>query len=196
MVENVEKKIACAHVTKTPGTGHLCIPMIVQGEIIGLFYLGFQQTTDGVKLDKSKLERKKNLAITISEQLTLAIANLNLRETLRLQSVQDPLTRLFNRRHMEKCLERECHRAKRHESVLGVIMIDVDHFKNVNDTYGHEAGDLVLKKLGNCLQNNVSIEDMPCRYGGEEFAVVIVDTDLEGITQKANTISCESSTKG
>ncbi len=191
LVENVEKKIACAHVTKTPGTGHLCIPMIVQGEIIGLFYLGFQQTTDGVKLDKSKLERKKNLAITISEQLTLAIANLNLRETLRLQSVQDPLTGLFNRRHMEKYLERECHRAKRHESVLGVIMIDVDHFKNVNDSYGHEGGDLVLKKLGNCLQNNVRIEDMACRYGGEEFAVVIVDTNLEGITNKAITLCRE-----
>ncbi len=188
LVENVDKKIACAHVTKTPGIGHLCIPMIVQGEIIGLFYLGFQQTTDDVQLDKSKLERKKNLAITISEQLTLSIANLTLRESLRLQSVQDSLTGLFNRRHMEKYLERESQRAMRHDSMLGVIMIDVDHFKKVNDTYGHEAGDLVLKMLGSYLLKNIRIEDMACRYGGEEFAVIIVDTNLEGITKKMGTI--------
>ncbi len=191
MVEDVDEKIACSHVTQTPGTGHLCIPMIVQGEISGLFYLGFQQVVDGVILDKSKLERKRNLAITISEQLTLAIANLKLKESLKLQSVQDPLTGLFNRRHMEKYLERESHRAKRHQSVLGVIMIDIDHFKKVNDTYGHEAGDIVLKKLGSYLQKNVRIEDMACRFGGEEFAVVIVDTNLCDIKKKTKTICHE-----
>ncbi len=191
MVENADKKIPCAHVTQAPGIGHLCIPMIVQGEIIGLFYLAFQQNQAADQLDFSKLERTRNLAITISEQLTLAIANLNLRETLRLQSVQDSLTGLFNRRHMKKYLERESHRARRHNSVLGIIMIDVDHFKKVNDTYGHEAGDLVLKRLGSYLLNNVRIEDMACRYGGEEFAVIVVDTNLEGIARKAQMICKE-----
>ncbi len=191
LVEDVEAKIACSHVTKTPGIGHLCIPMIVHGEIIGLFYLGFQQTTDKIQLDKSTLTRKRILAITISEQLTLAIANLKLRESLRLQSVQDSLTGLYNRRHMVKYLERESHRAKRQESMLGIIMIDVDHFKKVNDTYGHEAGDLVLKKLGDYLLKNIRMEDMACRYGGEEFAVVLVDTNLADIEKKMNTICHE-----
>ncbi len=184
LVEDTNEKIACSHIIQKPETGHLCIPMIVQGEIIGLFYLAFLKTVKDVSLDKNKMERKRNLAITISEQLTLAIANLKLRESLKLQSVQDPLTGLFNRRHMEKYLERESHRAKRHNSVLGIIMIDVDHFKEVNDTYGHEAGDLVLKNLGNYLQSNVRIEDMACRFGGEEFAIVIVDTNLFDITKK------------
>ncbi len=191
LVENIDEKIACGHVVKTPDTGHLCIPMIVQGEIIGLFYLSFQQIIDDVQLDKSTLERKRNLAVTISEQLTLAIANLKLRESLRLQSVQDSLTGLYNRRHMEKYLERESHRARRHHSILGIIMIDVDHFKKVNDAYGHEAGDLVLKKLGDYLQSNVRIEDMACRFGGEEFTIVIVDTTLEDITNKMNTLRRE-----
>ncbi len=188
MVEDVDKKIPCAHITQNLGTGHLCIPMIVQGEIIGLFYLGFQHAQEQNLKDVGKLERKRNLAITISEQLTLAIANLNLREKLRLQSVQDPLTGLFNRRHLEKYLERESHRAKRQNLELGIIMIDVDHFKRVNDTYGHEAGDMVLKSLGSYLQNSIRIEDLACRYGGEEFAVVIVDTTAEGIEKKAQKI--------
>ncbi len=118
----------------------------------------------------------------------MSIANLNLREKLLLQSVQDGLTGLFNRRPMEDYLERESQRAKRHNSVLDIIMLDVDHFKKVNDTYGHEAGDLVLKKLAEYLQKNVRIEDMVCRYGGEEFAVVVVDTNLEGIKKKADNI--------
>ncbi len=188
LVENEDDRIICSHVIKQPDTGHLCIPMIVQGEILGLFYLAFQKNIDNVQLDKGKLERKKNLTITISEQLTLAIANLKLKESLRLQSVQDPLTGLYNRRHMEKYLERESHRARRQKTVLGIIMLDVDHFKNVNDTYGHEAGDIILKKLGDYLKENVRIEDMACRYGGEEFTIVIVDTHLEDITKKMNKI--------
>ncbi|MCP4341898.1 MAG: diguanylate cyclase [Desulfobulbaceae bacterium] len=188
MVENTDDKIACPHVTKRQGVGHLCIPMITQGEIIGLFYLSFQRIIGERKRGQNSLEHKRNLAITISKQLTLAIANLTLRESLHLKSVQDPLTGLFNRRHMQEYLERESNRAQRHEEVLGVIMLDVDHFKKVNDTHGHETGDLALKKLASYLQKTVRIEDMVCRYGGEEFTVVIVGTSLESITTKMNRI--------
>ncbi len=187
-VEDTTEKVVCSHVTLQHDTGHLCIPMIVQGEILGLFYLAFLKTVEGNMQDKAKLDRKRNLAITISEQLTLAIANLKLRESLRLQSVQDPLTGLYNRRHMEIYIERESHRARRQKTVMGIIMLDVDHFKKVNDSYGHEAGDKVLKQIGDYLQKSVRIEDMACRYGGEEFTVIIVDTSLDDIEKKMNTI--------
>ena len=191
LVENSGNQILCAHVAETEDAGHLCIPMIVQGEILGLFYLCFLQSLNETGGNQNQLERKKNLAITISKQVTLAIANLQLQENLRLQSVQDPLTGLFNRRHMEKYLERESHRAQRHQTVLGIIMIDVDHFKKINDTYGHDAGDAVLKRLGSFLQHNVRIEDMACRYGGEEFIVILVDTGLDAITNKMKMICRE-----
>ncbi len=188
MVGNSVEKIKCAHVSKDSANGYLCIPMIVQGEINGLFHIEFEPTDAESTMNTSRLERKRDLAITISEQLTLAIANLNLRESLRIQSVQDPLTGLYNRRHMEKYLERESHRAKRHGTTVGVIMLDIDHFKNFNDTFGHDAGDAILKKFGTYLNEHVRMEDMACRYGGEEFTVIMVDTTVDDIAKKVKKI--------
>lgn len=132
---------------------------------------------------EDSFESKHILATRISGQYALFLVNLRLRETLRIEAIRDPLTSLYNRRHMEAALEREAFRAARYNSHLGIIMLDIDHFKEVNDTYGHEAGDMVLHELGKFLLSNTRGEDMACRYGGEEFLLIMSEASLR-MTQK------------
>ncbi len=113
------------------------------------------------------------MVLTLAEHIALLLSNLYLRDTLRQQSIRDPLTGLFNRRFREETLAREVARARRAKSPLGVIMLDIDHFKCFNDTHGHAAGDAVLKALGGFLLEHVRGGDVPCRYGGEEFALIL-----------------------
>jgi PAS domain S-box-containing protein len=98
---------------------------------------------------------------------------------LREQSVRDHLTGLFNRRYLEETLERELLRASRRKLPLGVIMLDVDDFKRFNDVYGHAAGDAILHRLGEMLLGQVRGEDIPARYGGDEFIIVLPDASRE-----------------
>lgn len=95
-------------------------------------------------------------------------------------SVRDGLTGLYNRRELEKRLHEEIHRARRYGRSLSVLMLDIDHFKNVNDHYGHQAGDEVLITVADLIQLNVRPVDIVCRYGGEELAVILPETDEEG----------------
>ncbi len=104
---------------------------------------------------------------------------------LREQSVRDHLTGLFNRRYMEETLERELLRASRKQLSLGIIMLDVDNFKQFNDTYGHAAGDAILRELGNLLLEHVRGEDIPCRFGGDEFIIVLPDASREVTRERA-----------
>ncbi|HVN55587.1 MAG TPA: diguanylate cyclase [Anaerolineaceae bacterium] len=156
---------------------YLCVPMTVQGETLGVLHI---QTNE-----QTSIEQLEQLAVTVAVRVGLAVANLKLRETLRVQSIRDPLTGMFNRRYMEETLERELHRAARHQLPLGVIMLDIDHFKQFNDTYGHEAGDGLLRELATFLQANVRSEDVPCRYGGEEFIIILPEASLEDTCRRA-----------
>jgi diguanylate cyclase (GGDEF)-like protein/PAS domain S-box-containing protein len=104
---------------------------------------------------------------------------------LREQSVRDHLTGLFNRRYLEETLERELLRAGRRQLPLSVIMLDVDDFKQFNDTYGHAAGDAVLRRLGRLLLDQVRGEDIPSRYGGDEFLIVLPDAVREATRERA-----------
>lgn len=112
-------------------------------------------------------------------------------ELLHEQCIRDPLTGLFNRRYLAKSLDRELCRAQLTERSLGLIMLDVDHFKGFNDTYGHEAGDVVLRELGWLLKTESGALDIPCRYGGEEFMVILPETSLQKTQQKAEHLRLE-----
>ena len=165
--------------------GYACIPMMAYGEVLGVMnvcYHSSEELTDG---DQSNRHR---LAQVTADQVALAIANLKLRETLQHQSTRDPLTQLFNRRYLLDNLEREFCRARRDGNLVVALMLDIDHFKRFNDTYGHEAGDLVLRHVGSLLRKSVRSMDLPCRYGGEEFLVVLVDTDEENGLKRAEEI--------
>jgi diguanylate cyclase (GGDEF)-like protein/PAS domain S-box-containing protein len=162
----------CAHAAGVKNS-YLCIPILAQGETLGIVHL--QATDEAPQLDESELSFKT----TFAAQVGLSIANIRLREALRTQSVRDALTGLYNRRYLEETLEREVRRAARAAQSLGILMIDLDHFKNFNDTYGHEAGDAVLRETGLFLAKGIRAEDFVCRFGGEEFVVILPTADLE-----------------
>lgn len=106
-------------------------------------------------------------------------------ELLHNQCIRDSLTGLFNRRFIDDFLERELNRSLREQQALGVIMFDIDHFKHFNDTFGHDAGDIVLAEVGRFLQQNIYNSDIACRYGGEEFMLILPETNLEDTKQRA-----------
>ncbi|MEJ2110532.1 MAG: GGDEF domain-containing protein, partial [Acidobacteriota bacterium] len=111
-----------------------------------------------------------------SEHLPLSIANVKLSEELRMQSINDPLTGLYNRRFMLESLKREILRAERNKTPVSIVMIDIDHFKKFNDTNGHGAGDELLRKVGSFLKSSIRNSDIACRYGGEEFTLFLPES--------------------
>lgn len=170
----------CRHVG--PGDySYFCIPLLSQGGAIGI--LTFQTLISEVPTESTIL-----MANMFAEQVGLSVANLRLREALRNQSIRDPLTGLFNRRFLEETLEREIRRAVRSEQTLGLLMLDLDHFKKFNDTYGHEAGDTVLRETASFLVKSVRAEDIVCRFGGEEFVVILPLANLQATAARAERI--------
>jgi diguanylate cyclase (GGDEF)-like protein len=111
-----------------------------------------------------------------------------LQETLRAQSLRDVLTGLFNRRYREESLDRELALCQRRSQPLALMMLDIDHFKAFNDTYGHETGDILLAAFGRLLQAKCRTEDIACRYGGEEFTLILPEPDLEIARRRAEEI--------
>jgi len=182
-VDNPREALSCRHVTESVAGGYLCVPLIAQGETLGVLHLrlGTQKEPGTSELD----ENKEQLVLMVAEDMALALANLRLRETLRSQAIRDPLTGLFNRRYMEETLERELTRVKRQKGLLGVIMLDLDHFKQYNDTYGHSAGDDLLSALGGLLKSQIREEDIACRYGGEEFLLILPGSSLQVTRERA-----------
>ena len=175
-------ELICNHIDhQHPPAESLCIPMIAQGETLGLLYLS---TSKPHLLN----ETRQQLARTVAEQVGMAIANLTLRETLENQSIRDPLTGLFNRRYLKEFLTKEIHRAMRNKYSVGIIMLDIDHFKYFNDTLGHEAGDFVLQEIGSLLKNMIRVSDVACRYGGEEMTLVLPESSLEDTARKAEAV--------
>ena len=157
----------CQHIGRSHGMhDSLCVPMVAQGEIVGVLHLQWPHAGP---------ERDAASAKQIATRTALAAANLQLREKLMRQSIVDPLTSLYNRRHLEESLNRDVARAEREGTQVAVLMIDVDHFKRYNDQYGHALGDSVLQKMGDVLAGFCRRGDLAARYGGEEFTVVMSD---------------------
>ena len=127
-----------------PASGKcLCVPMVGQGDTLGVLHLEFaaDAMTGLIPVLRVLQDSQQRVATTVAGQIALSLASLRLRETLRDQSIRDPLTGLFNRRFMEESLEREMQRAVRKNHPVSVLFIDLDHFKRFNDTFGHDAGD-------------------------------------------------------
>ena len=179
----------CHHIAKTVTGDYCCMPLSAQNETIGLLYLEKIAGAAAPQAAAAGLTRaQQKLARTLAEHISLSLANLKLRETLRHQAIRDSLTGLFNRRYLQETLEREIARAQRRQTGLGVIMLDVDHFKKFNDTYGHEAGDRLLAVLGRYLQGAVRAEDIACRYGGEEFTLIMPEITEATLLERAEQI--------
>lgn len=171
----------CAHAGDVSKT-YLCVPILAQGEALGILHI---QATEA---DPEMGEAEMSFHTTFAAQVGLSVANIRLREALKSQSTKDPLTGLFNRRYLQEMLDREIRRSVRSEQHLGILMIDLDHFKKFNDTFGHEAGDTVLREAASFLVRSVRLEDFVCRYGGEEFVVVLPTADLAAAAARAERI--------
>jgi diguanylate cyclase (GGDEF)-like protein len=165
--------------------GSLSVPLLAQGEHLGLLHIRLSPRND------RRHAAEERVAHAIADLAALALANLRLRQDLREQAIRDPLTGLFNRRHMEESLERELRRAERRQRGLGIILLDLDHFKRCNDTFGHEAGDAVLRVIGQFLRTHIRGEDLACRYGGEEFLLILADSSLENTHRRAEQLRGE-----
>jgi diguanylate cyclase (GGDEF)-like protein/PAS domain S-box-containing protein len=192
VVEDIKSGLICPHLKHPPATAYACLPLMAKGDVLGLLHIGGRST--GTAEDALRLiSDLKDLAITLTELLSLSISNIKLRETLSLQSIKDPLTKLFNRRYMEENFQREIYRAARKQDHIGIMMVDIDHFKKFNDLYGHAAGDAVLVELANFFKLRIRGADIACRYGGEEFAFILPECSLENAVKRAGQMLEEAS---
>ena len=172
--------VRCAHAHE-PGKSYVCLPVQGQGHVLGLLHVGLNVV---IRTGRPAEEAERRLRALV-DRVGPALANLNLRDALRVLALRDGLTGLYNRRYLEDALSREVHRSERNKKPLAVIMIDIDHFKRFNDTFGHDAGDFVLSSIANAIAKNIRPSDLACRYGGEELAILLVEADLECALERA-----------
>ncbi len=170
--------LACHHFNGEVPDAYVCLPLVALGDTLGILHLN---SPDAGVISPARLRPLQQVV----EQAAMTLTNLNLRAKLKEQSIRDPLTGLFNRRYLEITLERDVRRSARKHGGVGIIMADGDKFKMFNDTFGHEAGDVVLKEIAGVLRRSVRSEDVVCRYGGEEFIVVLTDCTAATICERA-----------
>lgn len=182
LIEDLARDAPCAHIDLPDASVAIttaCLPMSAQGTQLGFLFLSAPGPAPMPRLE---------IAEAAAEQLSLALSNLRLRESLRRQSIRDALTGLYNRRYLEEALSHELARCARRDLPLSVLMLDVDHFKQFNDGQGHAGGDLLLAAVGELLLTRLRAEDVACRYGGEEFTVILPETDGEEAMRVAEQI--------
>jgi diguanylate cyclase (GGDEF)-like protein len=185
------KAINCQHLGQSSGARCLCVPMVAQGNTVGVLHIEFGTAAgpgDGAETLRDSHQR---LAVSAASQLALSLASLQLRETLRERSIRDPLTHLFNRRFLEESLERELQVAARKNQALAVLFLDLDHFKRFNDIFGHHAGDMVLQSIAELFRSFFRSTDICCRYGGEEFAIVLPESSAPDAAIRADALRLE-----
>jgi diguanylate cyclase (GGDEF)-like protein/PAS domain S-box-containing protein len=161
--------------------GYACVPFHGQGQILGLFHI----SVDVDPRSKRPARETEQRLQAMTDRVGPALSNLRLRDAMREMALRDGLTGLYNRRYLEDALNREVHRAERSGKPLAVIMIDIDNFKQFNDRHGHDAGDFVLSALARAIARHIRPSDLACRYGGEEFAVVLPEAALETARHRA-----------
>jgi diguanylate cyclase (GGDEF)-like protein len=178
----------CAHAGGAVPVHSLCVPLSAQNESLGNLYI-FWDLERNMKV----VEEEQRFIEDIAYSLALALGNLRLREKLHILSIRDSLTGLFNRRYLDETLPREINRIERSRGELSLILFDIDHFKNFNDTHGHDAGDLVLRAMSAVVLSCIRESDIACRYGGEEFIIILPDTPIEIAEQRAQALRQEVS---
>ncbi|HET7873510.1 MAG TPA: GGDEF domain-containing protein, partial [Terriglobales bacterium] len=170
--------LVCRHFAGDGPKVYICFPLSALGETLSLLHVS---ADSAAQFSPSRIA----LIQQIGEYTALRLANLKLREKLQDQSIRDPLTGLYNRRFLETTLEQHLQRTGDSHAGTGIIMADIDGFKGFNDTFGHEAGDYVLKEVGALLRRSVRGQDIVCRYGGEEFLTVIPESSPESVCERA-----------
>jgi diguanylate cyclase (GGDEF)-like protein len=175
-----QSEVHCAHFNDLPPEYYVCIPLAAYGDTLGFVSIECPSPGVAAMVDANMAPLQELIELT-----SISIAGLNLRSRLEQQSIRDGLTGLFNRHFMEIALDRELRRADRQQTPVAIMMLDIDHFKQFNDTYGHEAGDIVLRELGAALLESVRTEDILCRFGGEEFIAILPETTLDAAIERA-----------
>jgi diguanylate cyclase (GGDEF)-like protein/PAS domain S-box-containing protein len=188
-VDDPASALLCKHITAADprAMGYLCVPLMAQSVSLGILHIRFLSCATWER-KAAELAAKQRLAVAIAENLALALANLKLRETLQNQAIRDPLTGLYNRRYLEETMDREIHHSRRLKAPLGVVMLDLDHFQAFNDNFGHGAGDALLSALAHVITAGIRSEDIVCRYGGEEFLLVLPGASLETTRERAENV--------
>ncbi len=161
----------CSRLCAPPRNGYVCLPLRLDAGATAVLHVG-ADSKGSVVLTPNDIKKATHVSRTVRSMLS----NILLRERLEQQAVHDSLTGLFNRRYLDETLQREVIRSIRKKSTLCLAMIDLDHFKEVNDRYGHQAGDEVLRGVGKILKASVRGSDLACRFGGEEFVLLLPDS--------------------
>jgi len=182
-VVDLRTGLLCRHFIHPPQAGYLCLPLTVQGETLGVLSLVENASRKGrypIGLQQ--------LVMTVGETIKLSLSNLKLRDELRQQAIHDPLTGLFNRRYLDETLPRELHMAQRRNAPLSVVMLDLDGFKQFNDSFGHGPGDALLREFGRVLREHLRKSDISCRFGGDEFVLVLPDSSIADTQERVEQI--------
>ena len=187
VVDDINIGPICPHLNNTLSAPYVCLPLMAKGDILGLLHLKNAFNPGDLEHNPEKADLRQ-WALTLSEYLSLSIANVKLSESLSMQSILDPQSGLYNRRFMEESLQREMLRAARKQTHIGIIMGDLDHFKKFNDVYGHAAGDKIIVQIGKLFKERFRGSDIACRYGGEEFLIILPETSLEDTFKRADTL--------
>lgn len=178
LVEDFHHGLRCQHIRCNSGVVEtFCIPMKAHGETLGVLYVG--------SLHRGRIAEIKPLALSVAKYVSLALANLKLRDSLNDLRLKDPLTKLYNRHYLEESLEREIQLSLHHMLPVSLILLHVDGFARFNDKFGRAASDFLLREIGMFLPRQIRTSDMACRYRGEAFLLLLPGASLATTQQRA-----------
>ncbi|OQY99262.1 MAG: diguanylate cyclase [Candidatus Brocadia sp.] len=183
VVDNSAKDVPCnCIIHKMEGGGYACLPLITGGAISGMVIIGKKDTGYWYN------EEIRKLLLVYVGLTASALQRVRLIDLTRRAAITDSLTGAYNRRFFDEMLKKQIALAKRRNESLGLVIADLDHFKNINDTYGHVVGDQALQQIASIMKNSIRSSDVLARYGGEEFVIIMPSSDITNTLKKAEGI--------